>query len=161
MQVFVLAMVSYPDVLRRAQKEIDTIIGRDRPPTFDDVETLPYVDALIREVLRWLPVAPSGESAQRVRYSNTDKRNYLGLPKRCSQVYVDPAVRMGSSFCHYRMISMRATSSRKVSYSAIRDRVADLLRRDWLGTLIFGNVWSVFARSLGCGYSHNCQGHES
>ena len=65
-QVFILAMVLYPDVLRKAQKEVDAVIGRDRPPSFDDVDTLPYVDALIREVLRWRPVAPSGELTQSV-----------------------------------------------------------------------------------------------
>ncbi|OAX35563.1 cytochrome P450 [Rhizopogon vinicolor AM-OR11-026] len=60
LMVFVLAMVLYPDVQTRAQAEIDTLIGRDRLPTFDDRESLPYVDALVRETLRWNPTAPLG-----------------------------------------------------------------------------------------------------
>jgi len=45
-------MVLYPDAQKRAQVEIDSVIGRNRLPTFED--RLPYVDALIimREVLR-------------------------------------------------------------------------------------------------------------
>ena len=55
-----MAMILYPEVMQRAQKEIDMVVGRDRLPDFDDVDSLPYVDAIIREVLRWRPVAPSG-----------------------------------------------------------------------------------------------------
>ena len=55
-----MAMVLYPDVLRKAQQQVDAVIGRDRLPNFDDVGSLPYVDAIIHEVLRWRPVAPSG-----------------------------------------------------------------------------------------------------
>ena len=62
MQVFIMAMVLYPEVMRRAQQEIDYIVGRHRPPCFDDSENLPYVDALIREVLRWRPIGPLGKS---------------------------------------------------------------------------------------------------
>jgi len=53
-------MLLYPNALKAAQKELDTIIGADRLPRLSDRDRLPYVTALIKEVLRWAPVAPLG-----------------------------------------------------------------------------------------------------
>src|SRR5882757_2249349 len=61
LMVFVLAMVLYPDAQKRAQAEIDSVIGKDRLPTFNDRESLPYVDAVLRETLRWNPIGPLGD----------------------------------------------------------------------------------------------------
>ncbi|TFK37823.1 cytochrome P450 [Crucibulum laeve] len=55
---FILAMVCHPDVQRKVQVEIDTVVGRDRLPEFYDEENMPYLAATLREVLRWKPVAP-------------------------------------------------------------------------------------------------------
>ncbi|KAG1846165.1 cytochrome P450 [Suillus tomentosus] len=60
LMVFILAMVLYPDVQRRAQAEIDSVVGRDRLPTFEDSASLPYIDAVVRETFRWQPVVPLG-----------------------------------------------------------------------------------------------------
>lgn len=57
---FMLAMVLYPDVQSKARREIDTVTGPGRLPDFSDRGSLPYVDAVVREVLRWNPVAPLG-----------------------------------------------------------------------------------------------------
>ncbi|TFK43282.1 cytochrome P450 [Crucibulum laeve] len=57
---FFLAMALHPEVGRKAQSEIDTVIGYDRLPTFADRENLPYVDALVKEVFRWNSVVPTG-----------------------------------------------------------------------------------------------------
>ncbi|KAI5119818.1 hypothetical protein M0805_006951 [Coniferiporia weirii] len=57
---FILAMVLNPDVQRRAQEEIDRVIGRDRLPTLEDRQGLPYVNAVCDECLRWQPVTPIG-----------------------------------------------------------------------------------------------------
>jgi cytochrome P450 len=56
---FFLAMTLHPEVAKRAQAEIDTIVGNDRLPTFADRDQLPYVDALVKEVLRWNTVTPT------------------------------------------------------------------------------------------------------
>jgi len=48
------------DVLHNAQAEIDAIVGNDRLPTFADRDMLPYVNAVVSEVLRWNSVAPTG-----------------------------------------------------------------------------------------------------
>jgi len=58
--IFILAMVLYPEVQRRAQSEIDSIVGIGRLPNFDDWSTLPYVEAVFRETMRWYPVVPIG-----------------------------------------------------------------------------------------------------
>ncbi|KAH8984409.1 cytochrome P450 [Lactarius akahatsu] len=55
---FFLAMVLHPNAQRRAQMEIDRVVGTARLPDFDDETTLPYVSALVKEVMRWHPVAP-------------------------------------------------------------------------------------------------------
>ncbi|KIM36078.1 hypothetical protein M413DRAFT_449400 [Hebeloma cylindrosporum] len=58
LSVFILAMVLYPEVMRKAQREIDTVVGSGRLPTFADSPNLPYVRAIVMEVLRWRPVTP-------------------------------------------------------------------------------------------------------
>ena len=54
-------MVIHPEVQRKAQEEIDRVIGGSRLPTLADQPNLPYVDALVKEVFRWQQVGPLGE----------------------------------------------------------------------------------------------------
>jgi cytochrome P450 len=53
-------MVLHPEAQRRAQTEIDNVVGMGRLPDFGDEASLPYVSALVNEVMRWHPVAPVG-----------------------------------------------------------------------------------------------------
>jgi hypothetical protein len=55
-----LAMTLFPDVQKKAQAEIDAVVGADRLPSFADRESLPYTEALVKEVLRWNVVGPTG-----------------------------------------------------------------------------------------------------
>jgi cytochrome P450 len=55
-----LAMVTHPKALKAAHEELDSIIGPSRTPTFNDEPQLPYIRALVKEVLRWRPVAVLG-----------------------------------------------------------------------------------------------------
>jgi cytochrome P450 len=73
-----LALVLYPDVQKRAQAELDTVIARERLPTFGDRPRLPYIDALCRELLRWQMVTPLG-----VPHASTEDDVYNGffIPK--------------------------------------------------------------------------------
>ncbi|KAF9264351.1 cytochrome P450 [Marasmius fiardii PR-910] len=57
---FILAMVLYPEVQARSQKELDKVIGLTRLPDFSDREDLPYINATLSELLRWNPVTPLG-----------------------------------------------------------------------------------------------------
>ena len=56
-------MVLHPEVMHRAQAQIDAVVGSDRLPEFGDFASglLPYVEALCKEVLRWHSVTPLGE----------------------------------------------------------------------------------------------------
>lgn len=49
---FILAMCKYPYVQRQVQQEIDSVVGFDRLPDFSDEPHLPYLSAVIKEVLR-------------------------------------------------------------------------------------------------------------
>ena len=53
-------MTLYPDVQRKAQAEIDQIVGNSRLPDFSDEGALPYVQAVLKEALRWRPAGPLG-----------------------------------------------------------------------------------------------------
>ncbi|CAG9987967.1 unnamed protein product [Clonostachys byssicola] len=55
---FLLAMVMYPNVQKRAQEEITKVIGSDRLPQMEDRQSLPYLEALVQEIYRWNPVGP-------------------------------------------------------------------------------------------------------
>lgn len=57
---FFLAMVIYPTVQKRAQEEIDRVVGDHRLPSFSDRVNLPYVEAIVQETLRWHTLAPMG-----------------------------------------------------------------------------------------------------
>ena len=47
-----LAMALYPDIQRKAQEEIDQVVGKDTLPTFSDMENMPYIRAVCAEALR-------------------------------------------------------------------------------------------------------------
>ncbi|KAL6698552.1 cytochrome P450 [Trichoderma pleuroticola] len=55
---FVLAMILHPEVQQKAQEELDRVVGPHRLPTKDDQENLPYINAIVKESLRYYPVAP-------------------------------------------------------------------------------------------------------
>ena len=47
-----------PDAQRKAQEELDLVVGPDRLPNIDDRDALPYISAIIKECLRWHPALP-------------------------------------------------------------------------------------------------------
>jgi cytochrome P450 len=63
-----LAITKFPEVLEAAQEELDLVVGPDRLPTFDDEERLPYIRAMVKETLRWRPVAVLGGTVLPVHY---------------------------------------------------------------------------------------------
>lgn len=60
MATFFLAMMLYPEVQRKAREEIDRVVGDGRLPNVKDRDSLPYVEAVLKEVFRWHPIAPMG-----------------------------------------------------------------------------------------------------
>ncbi|OJJ42336.1 hypothetical protein ASPZODRAFT_162256 [Penicilliopsis zonata CBS 506.65] len=57
---FFLAMALLPEIQDKAQQELDTVIGENQLPQLIDQERLPYINAVVKEVLRWQPVVPMG-----------------------------------------------------------------------------------------------------
>lgn len=53
-------MSVYPEVQQAAQDEIDRVVGHDRLPSVQDRNDLQYIEAMVKEVFRWHPVAPMG-----------------------------------------------------------------------------------------------------
>ncbi|CAL5873185.1 uncharacterized protein PFLUO_LOCUS7454 [Penicillium psychrofluorescens] len=76
LEVFTAAMILYPNVMKKAQEEIDSTI--EGFPSFADKERLPYIGALINEVLRWRPVSAGG-----IPHAVTEDDEYMGfhIPK--------------------------------------------------------------------------------
>ena len=53
-------MALYPEVQKKAQAEIDAVVGPDRLPDFHDRPSLPYINAILKELLHWNLVVPLG-----------------------------------------------------------------------------------------------------
>ncbi|KAF9451141.1 cytochrome P450 [Macrolepiota fuliginosa MF-IS2] len=78
---FILAMLNYPEIQRQAQEEVDSVVGLDRLPDFSDQLRLPYLSAVIKEVLRWNPTVPMS-----LPHMTTEEDVYEGyyIPKGCT-----------------------------------------------------------------------------
>ncbi|TFK31156.1 cytochrome P450, partial [Crucibulum laeve] len=74
---FVLLMILYPEVQKRAQAEVDSVTS-GRLPTLDDLAALPYITAMIKEIIRWAPVAPLGIPHN---VTKDDTYNGFAIPK--------------------------------------------------------------------------------
>ncbi|KZP06779.1 cytochrome P450 [Athelia psychrophila] len=71
LSTFILAMVLYPEAQAKARAEIDSVLGEGQLPTFADESSLPYLSAVVSEVLRWEVVAPFA-----IPHLSTEEDNY-------------------------------------------------------------------------------------
>lgn len=46
-------MVLHPEVFRKAQAEMDRVVGAGQVPQLEDRESLPYLDCVVKEVYRY------------------------------------------------------------------------------------------------------------
>jgi cytochrome P450 len=67
----------YPEVQKKAQEELDEVVGLSRLPEYEDRENLPYINALCKEIVRWHPVFPLGVAH---RVSEDDVFNGYFIP---------------------------------------------------------------------------------
>lgn len=49
---FFLVMLLNPGVQKKAQDELDRVVGNDRLPAFEDESSLPYISAVVKEIMR-------------------------------------------------------------------------------------------------------------
>ena len=54
-------MTCHPEVVKRAQDEIDRVVGTERLPTYEDRENLPYIECIVKEIFRFNPAVPIGK----------------------------------------------------------------------------------------------------
>ncbi|KAK1225304.1 hypothetical protein PQX77_011722 [Marasmius sp. AFHP31] len=73
MTSFFYLMATNPEAQKRAQADIDRVTGGARLPVLDDESSLPYLTAIIKEVIRWAPVAPLG-----LQHRVTEEDTYEG-----------------------------------------------------------------------------------
>ena len=71
---FVQAMILFPDVQKKAQAEIDTVVGDSRLPTMEDEPNLQYIRGCVKESLRWMPTTILGA----VPHAVTKDDEYMG-----------------------------------------------------------------------------------
>jgi cytochrome P450 len=68
---YFLAMLIDPEIQTKAQAEVDRIVGRGRLPEFADASQMPYVQGVVNECLRWIPVTPMGKPTSVLLSSKT------------------------------------------------------------------------------------------
>ena len=73
-----LQLALHPEVVQKAHKELDRVIGNKRTPTWDDEHQLPYIRSIIKEIMRYRPITKSG-----MLHMNTEDDEYKGyfIPK--------------------------------------------------------------------------------
>lgn len=83
-------MAMNPDIQKKAQKEIDDVVGPGKLVNFEEHENaLPYLNAICREIMRWRPALPLG-----VTHSTTVEDIYKGyyIPKGSVLLFVSTLV---------------------------------------------------------------------
>ena len=78
-------MVINPSVQRKAQSELDATVGKTRLPTQEDISDMPYIQAIILEMLRWMPVVPLGLPH---RVIEDDEYEGYDIPAGCDIIIV-------------------------------------------------------------------------
>uniref|UniRef100_A0A8C7BBK1 Cytochrome P450 2F2 n=1 Tax=Neovison vison TaxID=452646 RepID=A0A8C7BBK1_NEOVI len=73
-----LILLKYPEVAAKVQAELDAVVGRTRTPRLEDREHLPYTNAVLHEIQRFISVLPLG--LPRALTKDTHLRGYF-LPK--------------------------------------------------------------------------------
>ncbi|KAH9476887.1 Cytochrome P450 monooxygenase 98 [Psilocybe cubensis] len=69
----ILGFLQKPEVLKKAQAEVDKMVKPGHLPDFEDIDSLPYITAITMEVLRWRVVGPIG-----VPHLLTEEDEYKG-----------------------------------------------------------------------------------
>lgn len=76
--ICILNLIMNPEVLKKAQAEIDAVVGLNRLPDFEDRSNLRYTDYIVEEAFRWAPLSPVGVPH---RSLEDDVYNGMFIPK--------------------------------------------------------------------------------
>ncbi|KAJ2918114.1 hypothetical protein MD484_g2319, partial [Candolleomyces efflorescens] len=103
---FMLMMVCHPEIQEKAQQELERVLGKNVLPTFEDEPSLPYITAIVKEVLRYHAVTPFA-----IPHYLTENDEYNGyfLPKGSivlGNVWVCPGKHMAYSMLYIAIASI-------------------------------------------------------
>ncbi|KIK56315.1 hypothetical protein GYMLUDRAFT_47082 [Collybiopsis luxurians FD-317 M1] len=145
---FLLCMCLNPEVQRKGQEELDRVVGRDRLPTFKDRHSLPYVEAIYREVMR---LHPPASFVPRRPIEDDTYRGYF-IPKGCEIVCNIWAINRDPDVYYEpdKFIPERYLESEKGPFGSINDIYAfGFGRRVCAGRHVAENtVWLTIASVL-------------
>ena len=122
-----LAIATNHETLEAAHAELDSIVGGDRMPTFDDEASLPYLRAFCKEVLRWRPVAVLGGTP----HANTvpDKYQSYYIPTGTNVLGNSWAINLNEeyypspdTFNPLRFLDVKPSSLAYLSHSYVTER---------------------------------------
>ncbi|KAF8995974.1 cytochrome P450 [Cyathus striatus] len=148
---FLLALMNHPEVLRKAQQEIDTVVGSERLPSFEDRPNLPYLECVLNETYRWgVPVPLSLPH----RLMEDDVYNGMLIPKgslvfgniwamlRNEEIFPEP-----DSFKPERYLEKVDAATAKMMHP--RSYVFGFGRRQCPGKeLVESSIWLLMARMI-------------
>lgn len=60
LHTLILGLCLFPEALKNAQTELDAVVGKARSPDWDDIQNLPYCQAILKEAMRWRSVTALG-----------------------------------------------------------------------------------------------------
>ncbi|KAL1702540.1 cytochrome P450 [Schizophyllum commune] len=164
---FVLAMLDNPSMQRRAQRNLDAVLGPlrgadgelGRLPVFDDEERLPYITALARESSRYRPVLPMSIPHA---YNGEEPDLYKGYAIPCGSIVIPNVWSMTHDEKAYpdpmpsspSVTSMRTASSTRTS-ATLRKRSSgssipvQFGRRNCIGRHVaYSTLWITIASIL-------------
>lgn len=95
LELCVMVSILYPDVVCKAQQELDSMVGADRLPSFDDMKRLPFINTIISELLRWRPISPIA-----VPHAAIQDDEYMGyfIPKGATVIANQFGMNMDDAF---------------------------------------------------------------
>lgn len=105
-------MMMFPQVQKTAQEHIDRVVGPDRLPTLEEVAELPYIRAVVKETIRWMPTIILGSP-----HANIQEDFYEGyrIPKASLIV---PNVWSVASSLECLSLCMSANASKDYKYGS-------------------------------------------
>ncbi|KAL7278727.1 hypothetical protein ACG7TL_007730 [Trametes sanguinea] len=146
---FFCGMVMHPEVQKRAQAELDAVVGPDRLPEYTDRDSLPYISAIVKETLRWHNITPLGSPH---RCMEEDEYRGWRIPKGAlilqnvwailhdAEVYPEPEIFRPERFLHDGQLRSDVPDPAKVAFGFGR-RICP--GRHFADDLLFINIASV------------------